>query len=252
MSEPVTVLVVDDEQVVLDGVGRHLRRDGYEVRTALNASDALAIVEGEEVDVLISDLMMPGMDGLQLLDRIAGLSIPPPVIMITGYATMRTALQALRKGAFDYIAKPFTRAELLGVVARASRRAAMTGANRAAGGPPAGYRGFGHCWVEKLGDGTARIGLDADFAGTVGVPEQLELPETGDFLEQGSSCLKLLSADGKTHVLWTPVSGTVVEVNTALTENVARTVDDPYGEGWLLRLESGSLDEELKGLTEGV
>ena len=142
MSDPVTVLVVDDEQVVLDGVGRHLKRDGYEVRTALSGADALAILETDGADVLISDLMMPGMDGLALLDRISDLDRPPPVIMITGYATMRTALQALRKGAFDYIAKPFTRAELLGVVARASRRAAMVVASE---GPPDGYRGYGHC-----------------------------------------------------------------------------------------------------------
>ena len=194
MSDPVTVLVVDDEQVVIDGVGRHLTRDGYEVRTALSGADALSILESEGADVLISDLMMPGMDGLALLDRIADLDQPPPVIMITGYATMRTALQALRKGAFDYIAKPFTRAELLGVVARASRRAAMAVVPE---GPPDGYRGYGHCWVKSLGDGTARIGLDRDFAATVGTPEELELPLAGDFLEQGSACLKLESADGR-------------------------------------------------------
>ncbi|MEN8150966.1 MAG: response regulator, partial [Planctomycetota bacterium] len=218
MSDPVTVLVVDDEQVVLDGVGRHLKRDGYAVKTALNAADALAILGSDGADVLISDLMMPGMDGLQLLDRISDLETSPPVIMITGYATMRTALQALRKGAFDYIAKPFTRAELLGVVARASRRAAMAATT---GGPPEGYRGYGHCWVEDLGDGTARIGLDSDFAATVGTPEDLELPQTGDFLEQGSACLKLESADGRSHVLWTPVSGTVIEVNADLTYDAA-------------------------------
>ena len=117
-------------------------------------------------------------------------------------------------------------------------------------GPPEGYRGYGHCWVKNLGDGTARIGLDRDFAGTVGTPEDLELPQTGDFLEQGSACLKLESADGRSHVLWTPVSGTVIEVNTALTYDAAKAVNDPYGEGWLLRIESGNLDEELKGLAE--
>jgi len=247
MSDPVTVRVVDDEQVVLDGVGRHLERDGYAVRTALSAHDAIAVLEADGADVLISDLMMPGMDGLELLDHISGLPTPPPVIMITGYATMRTALQALRKGAFDYIAKPFTRAELLGVVARASRRAAMAATAEA---PPEGYRGYGHCWVKNLGDGTARIGLDRDFANTVGTPEALELPQTGDFLEQGSACLKLESADGRSHVLWTPVSGTVIEVNSDLTYDAAMAVDDPYGDGWLIRIESGSLDEELAGLAE--
>jgi CheY-like chemotaxis protein/glycine cleavage system H lipoate-binding protein len=248
MSDPVTVLVVDDEQVVLDGVGRHLKRDGYEVESALSAADALDILAARKIDVLISDLMMPGMDGLELLDRISKGEKPPPLIMITGYATMRTALQALRKGAFDYIAKPFTRAELLGVVARAARRSVM--ASGAGEGPPEDYRGYGHCWIRTLGDGTARIGLDREFADTVGVPEELEMPQTGDFLEQGSACLKLLSEDGKTHVLWTPVSGTVVEVNPVAVNDPAKAVSDPYGEGWLLRIESGSLEEELSGLAE--
>jgi CheY-like chemotaxis protein/glycine cleavage system H lipoate-binding protein len=249
----VKVLVVDDEQVVLDGVTRHLGRDGYEVRTASSGAEALEVVRAEPVDVLVSDLMMPGMDGLELLDTLRGEGFAQPMIMITGYATMRTALQALRKGAFDYIAKPFTRAELLGVVARASRKAAIDQerAKRTPTGPlPPGIRGYGHCWVKSLDDGTARLGPDRSFVATVGDPEGLELPEPGDFLEQGSACLKLLAKDGKTHVLWTPVSGNVLDVNPSLASNPRLVVDDPYGEGWLVRIEAGAIDDELEGLAE--
>ncbi|MEN8150352.1 MAG: glycine cleavage system protein H [Planctomycetota bacterium] len=107
---------------------------------------------------------------------------------------------------------------------------------------PCGFRGFGRNVPVSVSD--------SDFAATVGTPEDLELPQTGDFLEQGSACLKLESADGRSHVLWTPVSGTVIEVNADLTYDAAKAVQDPYGEGWLLRLESGNLEDELDGLAE--
>ena len=122
MSEDTKVLVVDDEQVVLDSVRKHLRREAYEIRTVLSGTEAVEILDSGWPEVVITDLMMPGMDGLELLERVRDSSPAIPVIMITGYATMRTALQALRQGAFDYIAKPFTRAELQGVVIRATRQ----------------------------------------------------------------------------------------------------------------------------------
>jgi glycine cleavage system H protein len=177
-----------------------------------------------------------------------------PVIMITGYATMRTALQALRKGAFDYIAKPFTRAELQGVVARAGRQAARSGGAerdapaRDAAGPEAIHHLGGHCWVRVDEDGAARIGLEETFARTVGEIEELELPGKGDYVEQGSVCLRILSTDGKTHTVWAPVSGTVLVLNDGVTARPALSLEDPYGEGWLLRLDPANLEEELRGL----
>jgi two-component system, NtrC family, response regulator PilR len=110
VSEDTRVLVVDDEQVVLDSVRKHLRREAYEIRTVLSGTEAVEILDSGWPEVVITDLMMPGMDGLELLERVRDSCPAIPVIMITGYATMRTALQALRQGAFDYIAKPFTRA----------------------------------------------------------------------------------------------------------------------------------------------
>ena len=249
MVDAAKVLVVDDEQVVLDSVERHLKRDGYEIRKALSGAEALAVLDAEGADVVVTDLMMPGMDGLELLSRIRGEGGGPPVIMITGYATMRTALMALRKGAFDYIAKPFTRSELLGVVARATRRAAATAEARAATPEaPEGCLPCGPCWVSRLPDGTARLGLGAEFAATAGEVDSLDMPGAGDFLEQGSAALKLLAKDGRTHVLWTPVSGNVLERNPALADDPALALRDPYGAGWLLRIDAASLDAELRAL----
>ena len=98
-------------------------------------------------------------------------------------------------------------------------------------------------------EGSARVGLSEEFASTVGEVEEIELPFLGDFMEQGSVCLRILTADGKTHTVWSPLSGTILAVNETLNERPGLVVRDPYGEGWLLRLEPGNLASELEGLS---
>jgi CheY-like chemotaxis protein len=247
VSEDTKVLVVDDEQVVLDSVRKHLRREAYEIRTVLSGTEAVEILDSGWPEVVITDLMMPGMDGLELLERVRDSSPAIPVIMITGYATMRTALQALRQGAFDYIAKPFTRAELQGVVIRATRQISQENEPEEADPDPRHHLG-GHCWIHIEADTTARIGLARSFVDVVGEVSEVELPAVGDYLEQGSVCLRLLTADGRSHTLWSPLSGSVLELNEALRENPGLAAKDPFGEGWLVRLDPANLEEELKDL----
>lgn len=250
MSGPAQILVVDDEQVVLDSVRKNLKREGYGIFTVLSASDALDHLSAETVDVVITDLMMPGMDGLELMGEMHRRGHRQPVVMITGYATMRTALQALRKGAFDYIAKPFTRAELQGVVARAVRQSNREGAGEETVefGAEAYHHLGGHCWVLVQEDGSAKIGLEDTFARTVGEIDEIEMPAPGDYVEQGSVCLRIMTKDGKTHTLWSALSGSILELNADLAENPNLALKQPYGRGWLLRVDPGNLDEELKGL----
>jgi len=194
------------------------------------------------------------MDGLELLGRVQKSAPEIPVIMITGYATMRTALQALREGAFDYVAKPFTRAELQGVVVRAARQA-LRGREQEEPAPEHEEivledrrRLGGHCWINVELDGTARIGLERSFANTVGEVNEVELPSVGDVLEQGSVCLRFLTTDGRSHTLWSPLSGSVLELNESLRKNPRLATEDPTAGGWLVRLAPANLEEELKGL----
>lgn len=249
------ILVVDDEQVVLDSVRKLLRHEDYEIETVLSAPDALAKLGGFEADVILTDLMMPAMDGLEFLVALRKAGHEQPVIMITGYATMRTALEALRKGAFDYIAKPFTRKELSGVVSRAVRQAGRAGAAesaapvRDAAGPDVYRHLGGHCWVRVMEDRSARVGLSSDFAATVGAAEGLELPAVGDYVEQGSVCVRILTTDGRTHTLWSPLSGSILEVNSLVAERPGLVVEDPFETGWLIRIDPGNLEQELKGLS---
>ena len=113
------VLVVDDEQIVLDSAQRHLRQDDYGVHKALSAIGGLDVIESSSIDIVLTDLMMPEMDGLEFLKIIKDKYPKIPVIMITGYATINTALQAMQLGAFDYVAKPFSPRKLLAKIEEA-------------------------------------------------------------------------------------------------------------------------------------
>ncbi len=259
-----TLLFVDDEPVVLDSARKLLRKDLLTVETAASAAEGLTRLERGGVDLVLTDLMMPVMDGLQLLEVIKQRWPALPVVMVTGYATISTAMQAMKMGAFDYVAKPFTRAELRGIVQRALHLAAemdeaavaadqAAGAAPAAGGgpsaPPSGLRTLGrNSWLMMQEDGSVLIGVEAGFVRGIGVIQDLDLPSPGDRLAQGAVCLQIFSADLRTHVIWSPLSGTVLEVNQRLHADAAAALQDPYDQGWLLRIRPSNFESERRVL----
>jgi len=113
------ILIVDDEVVVCKSCERILSPEGYEVETALSGLEALEKLSQESFDIVITDLKMPGMDGMELLAKVKEKDPEIIVIMITGYSTIQTAVQAMKMGALDYIPKPFTPEELVVVVEKA-------------------------------------------------------------------------------------------------------------------------------------
>ncbi|MFM7140597.1 MAG: sigma-54-dependent transcriptional regulator, partial [Alphaproteobacteria bacterium] len=104
---------------------RLVLREGFEVLQAENGEVALAMVPGERPDVVLLDILMPGMDGLAVLERLRGSRPDLPVIMLTATRTLKTAVTAMKLGAFDYVQKPFDLDELRAVVANASRTSAL-------------------------------------------------------------------------------------------------------------------------------
>ncbi len=113
------ILVVDDERSIRDGVERVLKRMGCEVLTAADGEQALGILKQERIAIAILDLKMPGMDGMELHQRIREIDDAIVVIIITGYATIETAISAMKQGAYDFIPKPFEPDHLKIVVNRA-------------------------------------------------------------------------------------------------------------------------------------
>ncbi len=112
-----TVLVVDDDEAVRDATAAYLRRAGYQAHTAANACEALLLLEtGTRIDLVLSDLVMPGKDGLWLLDEIVRSRPELPVVLVTAVVNAHSTLSAFRRGATDFLLKPFAAAELLDVV----------------------------------------------------------------------------------------------------------------------------------------
>lgn len=108
MSEKSSVLIVDDEPAIREGMKRIFTQQGFSVETSPSGYDALERIQKSEFHIVLTDLKMPGMNGLEVLRSIRILQPDVPVIIITGYSTVPSAVEAIKSGAADYIAKPFT------------------------------------------------------------------------------------------------------------------------------------------------
>ncbi len=112
------ILVLDDEQIVLDSVRRILEGEDYEVKTCRKGEEAVETLKEGGFDILITDLKMPGMDGLQAMEALSDVDPDLSMIMFTAYSTVDSAVQAMKLGAVDYIRKPFTPDQLVELVTK--------------------------------------------------------------------------------------------------------------------------------------
>ncbi len=161
------VLVVDDEPGMRASLRAFLRAEGYEVETAEDVPSALACLERCPVDVVVSDIVMPGASGVQLLKLIRQADDGVVAVLITGEPSVESAAEATQLGAFDYLAKPLTKQSLLGVVARAARTKEQHDLNLALTEENERYRMGLEDLVSRR---TAQ--LEAALRGTVGVVGQ--------------------------------------------------------------------------------
>jgi len=257
MSEQVKVLVVDDEKVVLQSVRKVLRTDDeheFVVDTVLSPKEGLALLNQWKYDIVITDLMMPGIDGLQFIDSVRDSCSDTKVIMITGYATMRTALQALRKGAFDYIAKPFTKEELRNIVKNAIRALnapEATANSERAGETSEQYLSFlNQTYARLLPDGGMYFGVEPAFLDITGEPLCIEIPAIDEKLTQGFPFGSITNTKMRVYNLRAPFSGHVLEVNQEAVDNTGLVVEDPRGKGWLIQVMPSDLKKEKENLND--
>jgi Response regulator containing CheY-like receiver, AAA-type ATPase, and DNA-binding domains len=129
MEKKISILIVDDEESVRDSLNLWFTEDGYRVECAENAKKALSMLESANFDIILADLKMPGMDGLEMLRRIKTLNKDSIVIVMTAFATVDTAVKALKDGAFDYITKPFDPDDLSHLIRNASKQISLTQEN---------------------------------------------------------------------------------------------------------------------------
>ena len=120
--EPRKILIVDDEDSMRHMLTLILRREGYEARAVGRGSEALALLEGEPFDFILSDVIMPEMGGLDLLRAIKEKKIEATIIMMSAYGSLDTAVEAMKLGAYDYVSKPFKPDEILLTLRKAEER----------------------------------------------------------------------------------------------------------------------------------
>ncbi len=125
-----TILVVDDEEIMREILETLLTREGYEVRLASSGAEGLELARAMPFDAAIVDIMMPGLDGIATLDELKRIDEDLAVIIITAYASVESAISAMKSGAFDYITKPFKNEEVLVVVRNAMERRRLVHENR--------------------------------------------------------------------------------------------------------------------------
>jgi DNA-binding NtrC family response regulator len=120
MDRKLQILILDDEPIVGKRLGPALSKMGAEVEIFENPARALARIQEKTFDIVVTDIRMDEMDGIEVLEKVKSGSAQTKVIMITGYATVEVAREALGKGAFDFIAKPFKPNELREIIVKAA------------------------------------------------------------------------------------------------------------------------------------
>jgi len=131
MNRNGTILVVDDEEIMREILETLLTREGHQVRLAANATEGLDLARTMSFDAAIVDMMMPGMDGISALEELKKIDDDLPVLMITAFASVENAISAMKRGAFDYITKPFKNDEVIVVLRNALAQRRLLAENRA-------------------------------------------------------------------------------------------------------------------------
>lgn len=260
MVQKAKILIVDDELPVCKSICSALADDFYTVDMALGGEEALRKEQENGYDIIITDLMMPGLNGMDLLNTLIKKKSGIKIIMITGYPSIQSAVQSMKSGAFDYIPKPFTPNELRSLVKRAleSKRyheERVVGQVRTEEGEIDEISIPGDCycipensWAVREQNGNMRIGIHHLFIRTIEDIISIEFPKENETRYQGEACVRITDSKNHVHRVWTPVSGRVVAVNEEIERNHSILMKDPYKEGWILLMAPLHVEDDLKNL----
>ena len=263
------ILAVDDEPVILDSFRKILVLAGYSVDTVESGPEALGLVQRNDYDFVFTDLKMPGMDGVEVVKGVKHLRPDVDVAVITGYATIETAVETMKFGASDYVQKPFTEEELVEFARKllikrearleAQRRptvrvvapsTAETAAAHEFCVPGGAFVSEGHSWARIEPTGQIRIGLD-DFARkALRTVKGVEPPQLGETIRRGEPLFTVKYEDRKV-AFAAPLSGLVVRTNETLALEPNRVIQSPYDRGWVCLIQPLDLAGELSSLRIG-
>ena len=270
VKDPVArILCVDDEEVILGSFRKILVLDGYSVDTVETGQEALGLIQTHHYDFVFTDLKMPAMDGMEVVKSVKHMRPDIDVVVITGYATVETAVECMKFGAMDYVQKPFTEDELLAFVKKAlikrqdriqkqlkpmvhithspEAESARTGEFNIPGGVLISQ---GHCWAALAQDGSAKVGLD-DFAKKlIGPIDAVEFPNVGMTVKAGQPLFSVRQKHRSVQFL-SPIGGRVMRINQELGEDLDALEMTPYHKNWVCAIEGENRDVEVPALKIG-
>jgi len=264
------ILAVDDETIILDSFRKILVVAGYSIDTVEKGKEALGLVMKHDYDFVFTDLKMPEMDGLEVTKAVKHLRPDIDVIVITGYASIETAVETMKFGAMDYVQKPFTEDELITffnkcVIRRRDRIERqmkptvrlITPSTKESGSQhefnvPAGiFISKNHTWVNVEMNGTARVGID-DFARKIiGNIDKVELPKLNTHISKGDLLFSIKHGSHAVDIS-SPISGKVTLLNAEHVEHPDWIASKPFELSWMCCIEPSNLSEELRSLKIGV
>lgn len=264
------ILAVDDEAIVLDSFRKILVMGGYSIDTVEKGQEALGLIQKRDYDFVFVDLKMPEMDGIEVTKAVKHLRPDIDVIVITGYASVESAVETMKHGAVDYVQKPFTEDELLDFVDKSLIRRQhrieqkikpqvhlITPSIDAVKSKhiinvPAGiFISPTHSWIALKMNGIVQVGIDDFSQKILGPIEEIELPKVGQKIEKGAP---LFTVKKGTHRLSlpSPISGTVVSHNSELLNHLYYIHINPYELGWICTIEPSNLPADFNSLTIGA
>jgi DNA-binding response OmpR family regulator len=270
LDEPkARILAVDDEEIVLGSFRKILVLAGYAIDTVETGSEALGLIRKNDYDFVFTDLKMPEMDGVEVTKAVKHLRPDIDVIVITGYASIETAVETVSYGAMAYIEKPFTEDELLAFVKKAliKRQANLEknmrhkirlikpGTRESESkfelNVPAGiFISPQHAWAKILSNGAVRIGLDDLIRKVFDKVDQVVLPEAAQKVTRGETLFSLRYGDYSLDIP-APLSGRVISVNTEHAEHPEWLAVKPFELSWMCGIEPSDLSSELPLLKIG-
>jgi CheY-like chemotaxis protein/glycine cleavage system H lipoate-binding protein len=263
------ILAVDDEKLILDSFRKILVFAGYSIDTVEKGSEALGLIRKNDYDFVFTDLKMPEMDGVEVTKAVKHLRPDIDVIVITGYASIETAVETVKFGAMDYVEKPFTEDELLEFVKTAlikrqanldkhmrhKIRLIIPGTAESKSkfelNVPAGiFVSKQHAWARIETNGTVRVGPDDLIRKIFEKIDHVELPKTREKIEKGETLFSLNYGDYSLKIP-SPVSGTITSVNSEHAEHPEWLAIKPFGLSWMCGIEPSNLARELPDLRIG-
>lgn len=264
------ILAVDDEEIVLSSFRKILALDGFSIDTVERGKEALGLIQKNDYDFVFVDLKMPEMDGIDVTKAVKHLRPDIDVIVITGYASIESAVETMKYGAMDYVQKPFTEDELVdfvnkSLIRRQDRIERLTkpqvhlitpsiGAEKSRHviNVPAGvFISPAHTWISLELNGMVKVGVDDFTQKILGPVEGVGLPKMGQKIEKGDPLFDIRKADHRLD-LPSPISGKVVSINTDLLDHLDYLQMKPYELGWICTVDPSNLPGDLQALIIGA